>query len=250
MASKTSKKKPTFEKDTAFDLRICNAIRTHIGIRKALESKRKNAFGDRDNAIAELRELRDQHSPEALRIKERHSDAEVQIVDLSKRIKWHSNEVDALVENADEPSFEFMLEPPAEVLAPKVRKGDPMKEGEPKVGSATEKHQLSIAAEDPRPVGRPSKGKGGKGPDEAEGFNEHLAASINELDIMAHLKPMLIEAGFTTIAELAIFLDDSKNDLQKQAKIGEHYAIEIRKAVSKFRKSHRRAMLETEGAAS
>lgn len=134
----------------AFSIAVCDAIRHHVGEVKALESKRSNAFDDRDAAIEELGEMEGE-SDEAHELKCRHSDAIVLIDALSSRIKWHRGQIEDLVEKADEPSLDFMYEMPAEPT-----KKDP-KQGE-----------LKDVAKDARPVGRPGKPKP-EAPDPSKG---------------------------------------------------------------------------------
>lgn len=211
-----SAKKSKHMTGKAFTIDVCDAVRHHVGCRKVLESNRKKAFEDRDAAIAELNDLKDKHSPEALKIKERHSDAIIQIDDLSTRIKFHSNQVDELVEKADEPEFEFMYD-----------------------------LEDTLEKEDDRPVGKPGtpkpvKGKKGEPVPEAEqpeGYNQHLTASVNELGCNDSAKQKLIDGGFVTIGQLHKFIEDGKN-LRDKINAGENVESAIKRALKVYLKEH------------
>lgn len=217
--------KSKYATNKPFTVEVCDAIRHHIGSRTALESKRKTAFEDRDAAVEELGRIKDESSPDLAKAKMRHSDAVVLIEQLSARIKWHSNQVAEIVEKADEPGFEFMYDMPAE------------------------KH-------DDRPVGEKKNGKpavkpaiaGGETP--PEGVDEHLAASVNELDCRENLKGKLVDAGFKTIKDLADFIDSDKQPLGSVVEVGENGISEIKKALKAYRTKHRAAMREAEAEAS
>lgn len=210
-----------------FTVEVCDAIRHHVGCRIALESKRSNAFDDRDAAKAELEELKNKDSPDALKVKGRYADACIQIDDLSTRVKFHSNQVDELVEKADAPSFEFMYEI-----------------------SDLEKKE----ADDDRPVGKPGTPKPKKGgkraggeavPEAAqpEGFNQHLNASVNELELNDRDKQKLIDGGFVTIGQLVVFVNSGKN-LRDKLNVGEGIHSSIMRAMKQFLKDHTKADTE------
>lgn len=221
-----------------FPVEVCDAIRHHIGERKALESKRVNAFEDRDAALEEKHEIDDHDSDEYLEACKRHSDAIASIDGLSSSIKWHRNQIDDLVEKADEPQLEFMYDPPAEETHAK---------GGPK--------QLRLAPHEgsdaeTRPVGRPGKPRPeAPDPSKGDGVDEHLNASVNELDIRENLKSRLVGAGLTTVGRVASAIEDKAKDLRDILNCGENIASEIKKAVKQYRTTHRKAALAAEGGA-
>ncbi|MFN0133454.1 MAG: hypothetical protein ACKVW3_13120 [Phycisphaerales bacterium] len=217
----------------AFSTQVCDAIRHHIGERKALDSKRTIAFEDRDAALSEKHDIEDHDSDEYLEACKRHSDAIAAIDDLSNSIKWHRNQVDMLVDKADEPQLDFMYEPPAEPAAK-----------DPK--------QLKLAGEaDTRPVGRPGKPKPeAPDPSKGDGVDEHLKASVAELDCRENIKGMLVKAGLTTIGRLAAVADDEKRDLGEIVACDTSMVIDIRRALKAYRTKHRKAAREAEGIAS
>lgn len=221
---------------SAFTVEVSDAIRHHIGCRKALESKRANAFDDRDNALAELADFEDKHCSEAKDVKEQHSDAVVLIEDLTKRIKWHGNQVDEIIEHADEPSFEFMYEPSPEDLAP------PKKKAQLEFGEGEK-------ASDTKPIGRPGPVKPEQpDPDMGDGVDEHMKASINDLDLDKRTVEKLAAKGMTKVGHLVKVLDSKDGDLAKEADLTDLQERTVAKAVKLFRKAQRQAAREAEGA--
>jgi hypothetical protein len=216
------KQKSRYATGKPFAVEVCDLIRHHIGSRRALESKRKAAFDDRDAALAELAEFKDKESSDALKVKARHSDAEIQIYDLNKRLKWHSNQIAEAVDKADEPGFEFLY--------------DMDDEPETKVPKAKDKEKSG-----------PTKPEADAGV--YEGVDEHLKAHVNELDMRENLKGKLVAAGLTTIGAVVRIIDDQTKSLDEIDGIGEASAAEIVAAVKAYRKKHRKAARDAETAA-
>jgi hypothetical protein len=240
-------KKSKHSKDEAFSLDVSNAIRHHTGERKALESKRVIAFEDRDAALEEKNELDDKGSDAYLEACRRHSDAIGEIDRLSSQIKWHRNQIDELVEKADEPQLDFMYEPPVEPVKKDPRQmklGDGLGQGEKKA--------------DTRPVGRPGPVKPAAPSPEmgVAGVDEHLQASVNELDIREDLKGLLIKSHMPTVNVVVGWMEKSNgtNPVGTEAEnlasgcdgIDLKGAKAICKAVKAFRAAHRNAILEKE----
>lgn len=213
-------------KGTPFDAKVCDAIRHHIGERLVLEVKRGKAFEDRDAALAEIAEIESRDCREYGELCRRHSEAVQAIETLGKSVKWHQNQVDELVEKADEPQLDFMYDPPEE--------------------PATKQLKLAGVA----PVGKPGRPRP-EGPDPSlgDGVDEHLRASVNELDCREDIKGKLIDAGLTTVGRVAAVLDDDKQDLREVLNCGENIASEIKKAVKQYRTKHRRAAHDVEATA-
>lgn len=81
-----------------------------------------------------------------------------------------------------------------------------------------------------------------------EGEDQHLQASVNELDMREDLKGLCIEAGFDTIAKLVHVLDgkDGRAELSTKANLSENKTATVAKAVAAYRKEHRSAKREAE----
>lgn len=102
---------------------------------------------------------------------------------------------------------------------------------------------------DARPVGRPKPET--PEPAIAEGENQHLTASVNELECPKGHKAKLLEAGLTTIGRLfeVIETDDIEaNKLAEKANVTGGVARQIVAAATKWRKAHRKAAREVESA--
>lgn len=212
----------------AFPVEICDAIRHHQGEITALESRRKNAFEDRDAAVAEKNGLRNRDGKEYLEASRRHSDAVVLIQTLDDEIKWHRGQLREVIEDVDNPQLEITFDPPP--AAPKEDAG-----------------QMTIGDVGTRPVGRPGKTRPeAPDPSKGDGVDEHLAASVNELDCRENLKGKLIEAGLTTVGRVVAAIEDRDKDLRDVLDCGENIASEIKKAVKVFRTRHRTAAMEAE----
>lgn len=210
------KKKSKHSTGNPFAVEVCDMIRHHIGERRALDSRRKGAFEDRDAALAELAELTDKESPEAMKLKSQHSDAIVQIDDLNSRIKWHNKQLDELVEKADEPGFDFMYDPEPTPTVPKGRN---------KSGSGPAVPEADAPG--------------------FEGVDEHLKAHVNELDCREDLKGKLVAAGLTTIGAVVAVLD-GVGDIRDEVELNENQAAEVKRAVKAYRKKHRDAARKVE----
>lgn len=222
----------------AFSVKLSDAIRHHLGERRALESRRENAFSDRDAALEEKREITDRESGEYLAACRRHSDAIAEIDSLSHSIRWHGKQLDVLMEKPDEQQLDFMYDPPQEPARPKQLK---LAGGEASGGEEP-------ARPDPRPVGRVGRPRPEvPAPDMGDGVDEHLKASVNELDCRENIKGKLIAAGLTTIGSVVEVLDDSRRHIVEIASLTDKQDGELRKAVGGYRSKHRKADLAASG---
>ncbi len=129
----------------------------------------------------------------------------------------------------------FVAKPKAEDLYHAAKDGDA--EG-----------QLDLDGKPVRPVGRPGPKPKPETPDpsKGDGVDEHLNASVNELDLRENLKGKLIAAGLTTVGRVAAILDDVAKSIRDELNCGENIASEIKASVKKFRKEHRSAAMKVE----
>lgn len=97
---------------------------------------------------------------------------------------------------------------------------------------------------DARPVGRPDE------PRLADGVDQHLAASVNELDMPERLKGRLVANGLAKIGNLVEFVDAAPATaavrLEQRLECSEKQAASVVAALQAYRKEHRKAMRETE----
>lgn len=234
-----STKKTKFDKAEPFFLQVCNAIRFHVGRQKELEGERAEAFDARDAALAELREIEARRSDgdddeptlsadEIVELKAKHSDAVCKIEDLRSRISWHHKQVIDLVTKADTPGLDILYERPESPSEP-VRAKEPAGD-----------------AGGVKPVGRPGKPRPiAPDPSLADGVDQHLATSINELDMPEKVKGLLINAGLLKVGNLIDIIDADK-DIGAEANLSVKQAEDVKKAVAAFRRKHRKAAREAE----
>lgn len=227
-------KKSKHAKGTPFSIDVCDGIRHHIGELASLASKRKNAFEDRDAALADKRGLRNKDSKEYAEASRRHSDAVIAIDELDDQIAWHRGQLKEVVEEADNPQHELEFEPPKPPPAE-----DPK---QMKIGEGVSKDAPPVG----RPVGRPAKETE---PAVAVGENQHLLARVIELDMREDLKTACIDAGLGTIGAVfeVIKTDTSEaTNLSTKLNIDGSAARQLRAAVEKYLKKHTRAEMDVE----
>ena len=83
-----------------------------------------------------------------------------------------------------------------------------------------------------------------------DGVDEHLNASVKELDMPERLIGLCENAGITKIAHVVKVLDDSDGDapsLGEKVNGSDKDAKAIAKAVKTFRTAHRKAAMKAEG---
>lgn len=235
-----SAKKTKFDKSEPFFLQVCNAIRFHVGRQKELEGERAEAFDARDAALAELREIEARRSggdddeptlsaEEIVELKAKHSDAVCKIEDLRSRISWHHKQVIDLVTKADTPGLDILYERPESP-------SEPVKAKEP-AGDAAEGKGVGRPGSKPKPIA--------PDPALADGVDQHLATSINELDMPERVKGLLINAGLLKVGNLIDIIDADK-DIGAEANLSAKQAEDVKKAVAAFRRKHRKAAREAE----
>ena len=206
-------------KGTAFSVQVCDNIRHHIGEIKALESKRKIAFDDRDAAVDEKNECRDHESPEYTKACRMHSEAISQLESLDSAIKFHRGQITLVVEKADDPQLDLTYDPPAE--APKV---------DPRQKTLEQEAKAKAAQKD-----KPS----------AQGLAEQLKASVTNLDFGVQWTKHLMAAGLDTVGKLVEFIE-AGGDLEEATDLSGSQAACVAKKVKEWRKHHAKAMAAAE----
>ena len=206
-----------FHTGKAFSPEICDHIRHHFGLAEVAEKNRKQAFGDRDAALSELDELENEDGPEAEKLKTMHSDAMRKIDRLNKTHKWHVSQAIEAARKGDEPEFNFMYDPPESLFTHK--KGE---DGQMKI-----ERDPTPEEEDPGV------------PDEV---NQHLAASVNELDIPENVREKCIRRGWTSVGVIAGYYDEGA-DIRSLVDLNENQEATLRKAVKAYCKAHEKAAI-------
>lgn len=157
------------------------------------------------------------------------------------RIKTLADQLEKIISEAIQGKFEFAEEVDAGTLMKRPSETDLFhKEPEPEPKPP-----------DARPVGRPGKPRPGA-PDasKGDGVDEHMNASVNELDCREDIKGKLVQAGMTKIGQVIFVIESKDGDLRGEASLTEKQDRDVRAAVKAFRSAHRKAAREVEGAAS
>ena len=101
---------------------------------------------------------------------------------------------------------------------------------------------------DAKPVGRAGPVRPEEpDPSKGDGVDEHLNASVNELDMNERLKGVCVNEGKTKIAHLVAIIDAPDGDLGAALNVNEKDVKAIAKAVKAFRTAHRKAAMKAEG---
>lgn len=221
-------------KKDPFTLDVSNLIRHHQGEIKARESQRSGAFEDRDAALAELEDLK-ADSPEAREAKIKHSDAERKLETLSALVKWHRKQLAEAIEKADEGQFDFMYnideDEDAQLTLHKPKKAEkpaaPAEEPKPK-----------------KPVGRVPKADADAAID---GLNEHLKASVTELEVNDRIKNKLVAAGFNTMRDIAevFFAHEGKDAFVEKFNANQNDTAASIRAINAWFTAQKKAELAT-----
>ncbi|HLO41672.1 MAG TPA: hypothetical protein VK176_11670 [Phycisphaerales bacterium] len=166
------------------------------------------------------------------------------------RQKDLANRIDDTIKKAHEPG---LFGDDEEDLDKPVEDQDVFKSIAKKLGAGDDGDEEDDADQQSLPVGGPSATQPPKPlkltePEIPEGLDEHLKASVNELDMREDLKGLLIAAGFDTIAKLVHVLDGpgGRSDLSTKANLSENKTATVAKAVGAYRKEHRSAMRSVE----
>jgi len=153
-----------------------------------------------------------------------------------ERLKTLADDVDRIIRDAVQGKFDFADQVDEATL----------------VERPTEQELFSPEpVEAAKPVGRPGPAKPEEpDPSKGDGVDEHLNASVKELDMNERLKGACVNEGKTKIAHLVVILDDQDGDLGAELNVNEKDVKAIAKAVKAFRDKHRKAAMKAEGVVS
>ena len=211
-----------------FSLAVCNRIRWCVGKQGEAVAKRKEAFEHRDSMKSQLASLlmasatggpvNDAKLKDA---KAAAYDAERSIEEWQHQINFYRKTIADTVEQADSPELDGMMDERPVYTRPVEKPSEP-RETKP----AVEK-DAGVAV----------------------GVDEHLAASVNELDLPDLLQSRLVRGGYTTVGAVVGFL---KGKASPAASIADELGVAVPKAeavikaVEVYRKKHQRAILDVE----
>ena len=207
--------------------------------RDTLKSREKDLVQERKSLDTKLDELGAGDTGEHRRVSRQYVVCLRAIEYSRERLKSLADDADRIIRDAIQGKFEFADSIDEDGLVKQPSEDDLFAhddDGEPKL-------------EDARPVGRPGLKPKPEAPDPAlaDGEDQHLLASVNELDMREDLKGKAIAAGLTKIAHLAKEIDGPEPDLAGKLNVPEKDAKAVIKAVQAYRKAHRKAAMKAEG---
>lgn len=193
---------------------VCRRLDYLLARKKEAKAKRTELFKARDGLNAEIDTLRAPEKEKRQRLQSELGDAVRQIERLQKTIGWAESCIEETIANArqgDMFGVDEKPEPPADLFTHKAP--------EDKQGA-----DLIVPPEE---------------------SDQHLTASVNELDIPEQLKGKIIAAGIETVGRLTMYVDRD-TDLAGLLNVGENKVSQIKQALKAYRKAHRAAMTEAE----
>lgn len=204
--------------------------------RDTLKSREKDLVQERKSLDTKLDELGAGDTGEHRRVSRQYVVCLRAIEYSRERLKSLADDADRIIRDAIQGKFEFADSIDEDGLVKQPSEDDLFAhddDGEPKL-------------EDARPVGRPGKPRPiAPDPSLADGVDQHLATSINELDMPEKVKGLLINAGLLKVGNLIEIIDADK-DIGAEANLSVKQAEDVKKAVAAFRRKHRKASLEAE----
>lgn len=202
---------------------VCQRLRNLVTARNKAKSEREHTFEERDEAGRCI--------GEALLAKEPTTEHEaaygravMQLDILGQRIKWIDGEIDKTVEGADNEK----LFDDAQLDFPQFK---------PKAKGHAEKGQEPPEKDDP------DQTRFG-GTTQPEGEDQHLEASVKELELDPAIEKALIKGGFKKIGDLAKVIDAGEDLVVKGLDVEQ--CAKATAATKKYRKEHRQAGMKRE----
>ncbi len=241
------KPKNEFASDAPFSLAVCNRIRWCVGQRSKVVAERAEAFQKRDSMRSMLgttltAQLKGQATEADVNdAKVRVFDAERNIEELQHAISFFGKTLTETVQNADKPMLDGLYDEmptPTALPLPGVEPPAPPKKDPAQVMRENlDKKSKAMTPLPPVVVHT------------VEGEAQHMAASVNELDLPELQKGRLIKGGLTTVAQLAALVDGPgfvQAHLEERCSCTEKQAFQIVTALNAYRKKHRKAAAQVE----
>jgi len=207
--------------------------------RDTLKSREKDLVQERKSLDTKLDELGAGDTSEHRRVSRQYVVCLRAIEYSRERLKTLADDADRIIRDAIQGKFDFADSIDEDGLVKQPSEDDLFAhddDGEPKL-------------EDTRPVGRPGLKPRPEEPDptKGDGVDEHLNASVKELDMPERLIGLCENAGKTKIAHLVADLDRDDGDLSGALNCETKDAKAIAKAVKVYRTAHRKAAMKAEG---
>ena len=219
----------------AFPGKTCARLRRLNEIRTAARSKRADLFQSRDATEEQLHATRHEETKKRENLTRDYGTVVLELKRLNHAIKGIESDVFDTIANGDQ--------------------GKLWEDGDVQLSLEDYLAEANVIDDDEgdvRPVGRPGSKPKPEAPDpsKGDGVDEHLKASVKELDMPERLIGLCEKAGLTKIVHLVKVLDDNDGDapsLGEAVNGSDKDAKEIAKAVKVYRDKHRKAAMKAEG---
>lgn len=201
---------------------VCQRLRNLVAARNKAKSEREHTFEERDEASRMIGEAllakQDTTEHEAA-----YGRAVMQLEILGQRIKWIDGEIDKTVEGADDAKLFEDADLDMPLFKPKAKH--------------TEKGQEPPERDDP------DQAKFG-GTTQPEGEDQHLEASVKELELDPAIEKALIKGGYKKVGDIAKVIDAGEDLVVKGLDVEQ--CAKATAATKKYRKEHRQAGMKRE----
>lgn len=218
-----------------FDGKVCEKIRNLLAAKKRAVAKRDNLFAQRDDIKGQIDACTGGEKEKKNRLLAEYGETVIEIDRYRRAITRFDGELDECVEAADandERLFSEVSVDVSEYLQGQVRV-DPRNAGKPVGGPSASEPPKRLRLAQPEPP---------------TGVDEHLKASVAELDMRDDLKTACVNAGRGHINGLVVIIDgpDELASMQTTLNVTEKDAKAIIRAVKAYRSAHRGAMRQAE----
>lgn len=225
-------------------LKAWGVLSSIAAAREQSKTREKDYVQERKSLDGKLNDLGAGSSPDHLRVSREYVVC-IRAIDYERnRQKTLADDAERIVREGNQGKFDFAEELDISELSARPTE-DEMFRPEP-----PDDDQMSIG-QDTRPVGRPGPVKPeAPSPEMGDGVDEHLKASVKELDMPERLIGICEKEGKTKIANLVKLVDDAEGEvpgLVAALDCSEKDAKAIAKAVKLYRDKHRKAAMKAEG---
>lgn len=218
-------------------LKAWGVLSSIASAREQSKTREKDLIQERKGLDGRLNDLGAGNTAEHLRVS-REFVVCIRAIEYERnRQKTLADDAERIVRDGNQGKFDFAEEIDVTALAARPTEEEMFAPHEP------------APAGDVLPVGRPGLKPKPEAPDpsKGDGVDEHLKASVKELDMPERLIGLCEKAGKTKVGHLADVLDSKDGDLSEALDCEPKDAKAIAKAVKLYRDKHRKAAMKAEG---
>ncbi|MFO0833692.1 MAG: hypothetical protein U0638_01875 [Phycisphaerales bacterium] len=223
-------------------LKAWGVLSSIAAAREQSKTREKDLIQERKGLDGKLNDLGAGNTAEHLRVSREYVVCIRAIEYERNRQKTLADDAERIVRDGNQGKFDFADEVDVTALAARPTEEEMFRAPEPDDAQPT-------LNGDTRPVGRPGLKPKPEEPDpsKGDGVDEHLKASVKELDMPERLIGLCENAGKTKVGHLADILDGKDGDLSEALDCEAKDAKAIAKAVKLYRDKHRKAAMKAEG---